>query len=102
MDPGNTQSLVPALAEESDEEVVACWEALAAVTGSIPKEMQPNYVRCLKVRYLRSGGKGGRGHGESACAGEQQVDTRDCHLQVVWDQGCTPHHRLSSAGPLHA
>ncbi|KFM25643.1 Translational activator GCN1 [Auxenochlorella protothecoides] len=50
--PALIASLVPALAEESDEEVVACWEALAAVTGSIPKEMQPNYVRCLKDAVL--------------------------------------------------
>ncbi|KAL6771130.1 hypothetical protein ACKKBF_B34035 [Auxenochlorella protothecoides x Auxenochlorella symbiontica] len=50
--PALIASLVPALAEESEEEVVACWEALAAVTGSIPKEMQPNYVRCLKDAVL--------------------------------------------------
>lgn len=28
---------------------MACWEALGAVTASIPKEMQPSFVRCLKV-----------------------------------------------------
>ena len=43
------QALVPLLAEEDAEVVAACWDALGAVTGSIPKEMQPSFVRCLKV-----------------------------------------------------
>ncbi len=41
---------MPLLAEEDEDAVVACWEALGSVTASIPKELQPSYVRCLKVR----------------------------------------------------
>ena len=43
------QTLVPLLTEEDPDTLVACWEALGAVTASIPKEMQPSFVRCLKV-----------------------------------------------------
>ena len=43
------QSLVVLMAEDSNQEVlVTCWQALAAVAGSIPKEMMPSYVRTLK------------------------------------------------------
>ncbi|KAL4444093.1 hypothetical protein ABPG75_011830 [Micractinium tetrahymenae] len=41
-------ALVPQLTEEEQDTLVACWEALGAVTASIPKEMQPSFVRCLK------------------------------------------------------
>ena len=40
---------MPLLAEDDPDTLQACWEALAAVAGSIPKEMQPSFVRCLKV-----------------------------------------------------
>lgn len=43
------QALVPLLAEDEQETLVLCWEALGAVTASIPKEMQPSFVRCVKV-----------------------------------------------------
>ena len=37
------------MADDSKQEVlVACWQALVAVAGSIPKEMMPSYVRTLK------------------------------------------------------
>ncbi len=37
------------MAEDSNHDVlVSCWQALAAVAGSIPKEMMPSYVRTLK------------------------------------------------------
>lgn len=45
----HVQSLVVLMAEDSNQEVlVTCWQALAAVAGSIPKEMMPSYVRTLK------------------------------------------------------
>lgn len=43
---------MPLLAEDEQDTLVACWEALGAVTASIPKEMQPSFVRCLKVRLF--------------------------------------------------
>ena len=52
---GCLQALVPLLAEDEQEVVAACWEALGAVTASIPKEMQPSFVRCLKVRQAAAG-----------------------------------------------
>ena len=37
------------MAEDSNPEVLQlCWQAMAAVAGSIPKEMMPSYVRTLK------------------------------------------------------
>ena len=42
------QDLVPLLAEEDHEVLMACWTALGAVTKTIPKEMMPSYVRSLK------------------------------------------------------
>lgn len=47
------QTLVPLLTEDDADVLGACWEALGAVTASIPKEMQPSFVRCLKVRRWR-------------------------------------------------
>lgn len=47
------QTLVPLLTEEEQDTLVGCWEALGAVTASIPKEMQPSFVRCLKVGAAR-------------------------------------------------
>ncbi|DBB12167.1 TPA: hypothetical protein ACH3X3_006274 [Trebouxia sp. C0006] len=47
--PSLLTSLVVLMAEDSNQEVlVTCWQALAAVAGSIPKEMMPSYVRTLK------------------------------------------------------
>jgi hypothetical protein len=34
--------------EEDHETLVACWTALGAVVASIPKELQPSYVRCMR------------------------------------------------------
>ena len=45
------QALVPLLAEDEPDTLLACWEALGAVTASIPKEMQPSFVRCTKVGF---------------------------------------------------
>ena len=42
------QSLVSLMAEEDAETLKACWEALGAVGASVPKEVQPSYVRCVK------------------------------------------------------
>ena len=43
------QSLVGLMAEDSNPEVLQlCWQAMAAVASSIPKEMMPSYVRTLK------------------------------------------------------
>lgn len=37
------------MADDSNPGVLQlCWQALAAVAGSIPKEMMPSYVRSLK------------------------------------------------------
>jgi hypothetical protein len=44
------QALVGLLADDDEASLAACWGALGAVTGSIPKEMLPSYVRPLKVR----------------------------------------------------
>jgi hypothetical protein len=41
---------VPLLAEDDADTLAACWDALGATTASIPKDMQPSFVRCLKVR----------------------------------------------------
>ncbi|PRW50843.1 Translational activator GCN1 isoform A [Chlorella sorokiniana] len=46
--PALITALVPLLAEDEADTLLACWEALGAVTASIPKEMQPSFVRCLK------------------------------------------------------
>ncbi|CAD7699428.1 unnamed protein product, partial [Ostreobium quekettii] len=46
--PDLIQNLVPLLAEEDHEVLMACWTALGAVTKTIPKEMMPSYVRSLK------------------------------------------------------
>lgn len=45
---GFIQALVPLLASEDELLVKACWTALSAVTATIPKEMQPSFVRCLR------------------------------------------------------
>ena len=42
------QSLVSLMAEEDAETLKACWEALGAVGASVPKEVQPSFVRCVK------------------------------------------------------
>lgn len=43
------QSLVGLMEQDSNPEVLkSCWQAMAAVAGSIPKEMMPSYVRTLK------------------------------------------------------
>ncbi|EFN50419.1 hypothetical protein CHLNCDRAFT_55909, partial [Chlorella variabilis] len=69
-------TLVPLLTEEDPDTLAACWAALGAVTASIPKEMQPSFVRCLKDavaaardkerRKRRGGGGGGGGGGGKA------------------------------------
>lgn len=42
------QSLVGLMMEEDHDTLVACWTALGAVIASIPKELQPSYVRCMR------------------------------------------------------
>lgn len=34
--------------EPGEATLLACWEALVAVTAAIPKELQPSYVRVVK------------------------------------------------------
>ena len=34
--------------EEEAETLLACWSALGAVVASIPKEVAPSYVRCMR------------------------------------------------------
>lgn len=34
--------------EDDKETLLACWSALGAVVVSIPKELQPSYVRCMR------------------------------------------------------
>ena len=34
--------------EEDHDTLLACWTALGAVVASIPKEVQPSYVRCMR------------------------------------------------------
>lgn len=34
--------------EEDRDTLVACWTALGAVINSIPKELQPSYVRTMR------------------------------------------------------
>lgn len=43
-----SQALIPLFTEPGESTLLATWEALAAVTGAIPKEMQPSYVRVVK------------------------------------------------------
>lgn len=40
--------LVPLLSEDDEGVLTDTWTAVAAVTGTIPKEMTPSYVRCLR------------------------------------------------------
>lgn len=54
------QTLVPLLTEEDADTLASCWGALGAVTGSIPKEMQPSFVRCLKVGGRQGAADGAR------------------------------------------
>lgn len=42
------QSLASLMAEEDPETLMACWTALGAVTATIPKEVAPSHVRCVK------------------------------------------------------
>jgi hypothetical protein len=42
------QALVPLFVEPGEATLVACWEALGMVTGSIPKDLLPSYVPVLK------------------------------------------------------
>jgi hypothetical protein len=42
------QALVGLMMEEDHDTLVACWTALGAVIASIPKELQPSYVRCMR------------------------------------------------------
>lgn len=42
------QALVGLMMEEDHGTLVACWTALGAVIASIPKELQPSYVRCMR------------------------------------------------------
>jgi len=39
---------VPLLVEPGDATLLACWEALGTVTGTIPKDLLPSYVPVLK------------------------------------------------------
>ncbi len=49
---GMLATLVPLLADDSSERrVKAAWDALAAVTEKIPKEMAPSYVRPMKDAF---------------------------------------------------
>ena len=36
------------MGEEDAETLKACWEALGKVSASVPKEVQPSHVRCVK------------------------------------------------------
>lgn len=36
------------MGEEDPETLLACWTALSAVTATIPKEVAPSHVRCVK------------------------------------------------------
>ena len=36
------------MAEEDPDTLQACWTALGAVTATIPKEVAPSHVRCVK------------------------------------------------------
>ena len=42
------QALVGLMGEEDAETLKACWEALGKVSASVPKEVQPSHVRCVK------------------------------------------------------
>ena len=42
------QALVPLLVEPGEATLLACWEALGTVTGTIPKDLLPSYVPVLK------------------------------------------------------
>lgn len=42
------QALVGLMMEEDKDTLVACWTALGAVINSIPKELQPSYVRTMR------------------------------------------------------
>ncbi len=42
------QALVPLLVEPGEATLLACWEALGTVTGTIPKDLLPSYVPTLK------------------------------------------------------
>ena len=49
---GMLATLVPLLADEASERrIKAAWDALAAVTEKIPKEMAPSYVRPMKDAF---------------------------------------------------
>ena len=43
-----TQALVGLMMEEDKDILLACWTALGAVINSIPKELQPSYVRTMR------------------------------------------------------
>jgi len=45
---GAAQALVGLMMDEDAATLKACWDALAAVSASVPKEVQPSYVRCVK------------------------------------------------------
>ena len=53
------QALVGLMMEEDKDTLMACWTALGAVINSIPKELQPSYVRTMseavQVLYTTSG-----------------------------------------------
>ena len=36
------------MGEEDADTLLACWNALGAVTSTIPKEVAPSHVRCVK------------------------------------------------------
>jgi hypothetical protein len=42
------QALVGLMMEEDKDTLVACWTALGSVINSIPKELQPSYVRTMR------------------------------------------------------
>lgn len=46
--PSLLSSLVPLLTDDDSDTLQSIWNALAAVTASIPKEVAPSYVRTLK------------------------------------------------------
>ena len=42
------KALVPLFVEPEEATLLACWEALGTVTGTIPKDLLPSYVPVLK------------------------------------------------------
>ena len=45
---GQCRRLLGLMMEEDKDILMACWTALGAVISSIPKELQPSYVRTMR------------------------------------------------------